>query len=69
MNPDFPYQRGMDDFRKGRPCPPQPADDVFEQVPIPDAALRWMGWRVALGADFIERCAVAQRLNCPRPEL
>ena len=64
MNAAWCFQRGRADFKAGRPCPSRPAE-----TDTSPAAWRWMGWRVAFGADWMKRRDIAEYLGCPVPEI
>lgn len=59
------YYRGERLFLDGKPCPPRPSDDCTGCEPH---SILWIGYRVAMAMDFMERCKIAEQLNMPAPE-
>ena len=62
MGREFIFERGRDDFRSGRPRPICPPDEDFN--PCTDQAVRWLGYMVERGKDYMDRKRIAEQLNC-----
>lgn len=54
---DFPFNRGRQDFREGRPCPPKPPKNG--SVYKPEHA-RWYGWMHEQGLNKLVRSKIRE---------